>query len=662
MVQGSGNGTLSAPLSPVHVPVVVQNENNHPPLALDNNNDDSDDEVQALNARLKSDVWDDFSRLRVGNEIKAKCKHCLKLLGGGAKCGTSHLRHHQKRCFKKKIHERKQAVFGSNYLAKGKKELAVCTFNSDVSKKELAIALVMHEYPLSIVDHLYFRRFVCSLQPLFSIPTRNTLKKEIFKMYECERGRIAITTDMWTASTQKKGYMAVTAHYIDNSWKLRSHMLRFMYVPSPHKAERLAKILLETMMDWNIDTKVSSITLDNCSTNDRMIAEVKQMIVPAHLIKDGALLHMRCAAHILNLVVKDGLNVVKEGIEKVRDSVLWWTATPKRVEFFQETAKQLRISTDRCLVLDCPTRWNSTYSMLVTAIPYRDVFARLRQRDAKYSITFSNSDWEFAIMVCEKLKIFNSITELFSGTTYPTANLFFPKICELKLKIAEWLIDPNTTVSGMAALMWDKFIKYWDSIHEILALAVVLDPRYKLDVIDYYCGKFGLVGLASSFSSDKIQQLMYDLIDEYQRKNSASTGLADSEAKSNSSSDDMDFEIFLSQRKKAKTSSYKSELDHYLSEDIIPRTSDFDILLWWKQNCPKYPTLGDIAKDLLAIPVSSVASESAFSSGGRLLDPHRSKLHYSTVEALMCTRTWIQDEFRRGKLQSLCSCNLVSLI
>ncbi|CAN0899755.1 Putative AC transposase [Linum grandiflorum] len=395
MVQGSGNGTLSAPLSPVHVSVVVQNKNNHPPLALDNNNDDYDDEVQALNARLKSDVWDDFSRLRVGNEIKAKCKHCLKLLGGGAKCGTSHLRHHQKRCFKKKIHERKQDVFGSNYLAKGKKEFAVCTFNSDVSKKELAIALVMHEYPLSIVDHLYFKRFVCSLQPLFSIPTRNTLKKEIFKMYECERGhiqtvidgnrgRIAITTNMWTASTQKKGYMAVTAHYIDNSWKLRSHMLRFMYVPSPHKAERLAKILLETMMDWNIDTKVSSITLDNCSTNDRMIAEVKQMIVPAHLIKDGALLHMR---------------------------------------------------------------WNSTYSMLVTAIPYSDVFARLRQRDAKYSITFSNSDWEFAIMVCEKLKIFNSITELFSGTTYPTANLFFPKICELKLKIAEWLIDPNTTVS-----------------------------------------------------------------------------------------------------------------------------------------------------------------------------------------------------------------------
>ncbi|CAN1825118.1 hypothetical protein LINPERHAP1_LOCUS31035 [Linum perenne] len=55
-------------------------------------------------------------------------------------------------------------------------------------------------------------------------------------MYEVERvkvnkriddniGRIAITTDMWTATTQKKGYMSVTAHYIDNNWHLRSHML-----------------------------------------------------------------------------------------------------------------------------------------------------------------------------------------------------------------------------------------------------------------------------------------------------------------------------------------------------------------------------------------------------------------------------------------------------
>ncbi|CAN0873787.1 Putative AC transposase [Linum grandiflorum] len=95
----------------------------------------------------------------------------------------------------------------------------------------------MHEYTLSMVDHLYFKRFVCSLEPMFTIPSRNTMKKETFGIYEIERiniqraidgnrGRIAITTDMWTTSNQKKGYMAVTAHYIDNSLMLKSQRLR----------------------------------------------------------------------------------------------------------------------------------------------------------------------------------------------------------------------------------------------------------------------------------------------------------------------------------------------------------------------------------------------------------------------------------------------------
>ncbi|CAN1193982.1 Putative AC transposase, partial [Linum perenne] len=55
-----------------------------------------------------------------------------------------------------------------------------------------------------------------------------------------------------------------------------------------------------------------------------------------------------------------------------------------------------------------------------------------------------------------------------------------------------------------------------------------------------------------------------------------------------------------------------------------------------------------IARGFLAIPITSVACESAFSSCGRLLDPHRSKLHYSAVEAMMCARSWVKDEISRG--------------
>ena len=85
--------------------------------------------------------------------------------------------------------------------------------------------ILVHEYPLSIVEHLGFKRFCCALQPQFTVPCRNTIKKDILTLYGVERdrfqrivdgnlGRVAITTDLWTATNQKMGYMAVTSHYI----------------------------------------------------------------------------------------------------------------------------------------------------------------------------------------------------------------------------------------------------------------------------------------------------------------------------------------------------------------------------------------------------------------------------------------------------------------
>ncbi|CAN1732352.1 Putative AC9 transposase [Linum perenne] len=65
-------------------------------------------------------------------------------------------------------------------------------------------------------------------------------------------------------------------------------------------------------------------------------------------------------------------------------------------------------------------------------------------------------------------------------------------------------------------------------------------------------------------------------------------------------------------------------------------------------NVVKFPTLKAIARDLLNIPVTSVASESSFSAGGRLLDPHCSKLGHDTVESMLCTKSWDHDELRIG--------------
>ena len=70
---------------------------------------------------------------------------------------------------------------------------------------------------------------------------------------------------------------------------------------------------------------------------------------------------------------------------------------------------------------------------------------------------------------------------------------------------------------------------------------------------------------------------------------------------------------------------------------------EFDILEWWKVNATKYRVLSLIARDVLAMPISTVASESAFSTGGRILDPFRSSLAPKMVEVLVCTQNWLRS-------------------
>ncbi|XP_073276687.1 zinc finger BED domain-containing protein DAYSLEEPER-like isoform X2 [Primulina huaijiensis] len=168
-------------------------------------------------------------------------------------------------------------------------------FNQDHGREELANMIILHEYPLSMVDHVGFKRYSYTLQPLFKIVSRNTVKNDIMKIFEHERdktmklldsnsSRIALTTDMWTSNNQKRGFMAITSHFIDASWKLQSRLLRFIYVPCPHTAEVLANSLVDCLLDWNLDRKLSTLTIDNCTTNDAMIELMLDKLPPSSLI------------------------------------------------------------------------------------------------------------------------------------------------------------------------------------------------------------------------------------------------------------------------------------------------------------------------------------------------------------------------------------------
>lgn len=86
----------------------------------------------------------------------------------------------------------------------------------------------------------------------------------------------------------------------------------------------------------------------------------------------------------------------------------------------------------------------------------------------------------------------------------------------------------------------------------------------------------------------------------------------------------------------------KNELERYLNDPCTNDNDKSSILTWWKQNKPRYPILAAMVKEILATPVSTVASESAFSTGGRVLECYRSSLSPAVAEGLICTQNWLK--------------------
>ncbi|KAL4563638.1 hypothetical protein LXL04_027683 [Taraxacum kok-saghyz] len=87
-----------------------------------------------------------------------------------------------------------------------------------------------------------------------------------------------------------------------------------------------------------------------------------------------------------------------------------------------------------------------------------------------------------------------------------------------------------------------------------------------------------------------------------------------------------------------------TQLQVYLLEPRAKRTSHIHMLDFWKAQQYRYPELAKLAMDILCVPVSTVASESAFSFGGRILNAYRSSMTSDTVEAIVCTRDWLFGE------------------
>jgi hypothetical protein len=90
------------------------------------------------------------------------------------------------------------------------------------------------------------------------------------------------------------------------------------------------------------------------------------------------------------------------------------------------------------------------------------------------------------------------------------------------------------------------------------------------------------------------------------------------------------------------SSTTKSELEKYLTEETEHTDIKIDILFWWKVDAHSFPILAHMPHNVLSIPISTVVAESVFCMSGRISNDFRTSLTSFMLEALVCTQDWLR--------------------
>ncbi|KAK4280639.1 hypothetical protein QN277_012238 [Acacia crassicarpa] len=267
-------------------------------------------------------------------------------------------------------------------------------------RRVLAEFIVCAEQPFRIVEKPIFKKLLNVFEPRFPIPSRRTIGREMWQLYVGEvkvlkkflkqsAKRVCLTTDCWTSS-QNFNYMCLTAHFIDDEWNLHKRILNFVMIEN-HRGDTIGKAIEQSLLDWEIE-KVFTLTVDNASANDSALGYLKRRLRSwKGLVCQGDYLQLRCCAHVLNLVVNEGIREMKESFEAIRNAVRYVRSSPSRFLKFKTWAESEKIDTKSLVCLDVSTRWNSTYLMLEAAMKFQKVFDRMRDEDADYISFFSSS-------------------------------------------------------------------------------------------------------------------------------------------------------------------------------------------------------------------------------------------------------------------------------
>lgn len=342
---------------------------------------------------------------------------------------------------------------------------------------------------------------------------------------------MSLTCDGWTSDAQQH-FVALTAHFIDSKWELRSMCLGLALAEAKQTAAQVSHNLEAILVDVGMaNTHVVSVTRDNganfvAGVTDFLIGRTPSTSVFAPLEIYASEASISCFAHSLQLAVLHSIED-SETTDNLKDTttlcalfktmhelVTLFRTTPALGRQLAEAAAEEGLNRTK-LQQSVPTRWSSTFHMVESILHMKTALLRVRKSTREmYSAEMdeyndrpptarakktperpalldlcphsSSEDWVILNQAVEVLRSVASIINDAEGEYYPTLSLacLATRIVLHQLKLPIRLPAGEVELACVTNLRANLRVMMWHYIGPIMRsnlclLACVLDPRVK---------------------------------------------------------------------------------------------------------------------------------------------------------------------------------------
>jgi len=539
-----------------------------------------------------------------------------------------------------------------------------------------------------------------------------TISDWVLKLYRERKGhiksllrqsvsKINISCDLWTGGN-KRNYLGVVAHWIAPDGSLKTALIAFSRLLGAHSGANQAVRIVETLKQYQIDDNTGCFMMDNAHDNDKLMDNLAQKLPDF----DPKARRLRCAGHIINLVVKAAL--FGKGVSKLQRALVGasdeetfklWNKTgaigkAKNLTVYINRTDQRRSAFKACqsvgaseddpvfhleLLTDGGVRWNAVYKMIRRILHLRNAIELYQTRwtlpeRGAYNLSkdfLTAKDFEVLSHYKTLLKPFQRLTIQLQGNAdkmgfegsygavwevLKSMDFMFTRLQKVQDEINA--NEAAFPASFKAGVHWAylKLIKYYRLTDEtpIYRAAIVLHPAYKFDYFeDQWHGHRSWLTQCTAAVKALYEQYedKYGAVSEETddvspppRARLVYTGKRRDSDSSSSGEDGFQYHGTLSAGyRRKKRRKAASELDRYTQ--FSPTREEEQIvnpLAWWQGQKSNYPILYRMAMDIFSIPAMSSEIERKFSSADDTVTDERSRLADETIEAIELQKDWLQ--------------------